>query len=196
MRDRAAELHSSLRGTTDPSPAEREGENPAVALLQGRLPEPVTVEIAALIPGDSPRSEGQSGEHVRRLADLEGPLPPILVNRQTMEIIDGTHRLLAAILKGEHTIEAILFDGPAEETFLWAVHANTTHGLPLSQADRREAVRKIIASHPHLSDRAVARIAGLGTKAVATVRRTFRDSIPQPPSRVGSDGRTRPVNGG
>ena len=155
----------------------------------------VTVRVAELVPGESPRSDGQSSEHVSRLADMDGPLPPILVNARTMQVIDGTHRLLAAILKGSEEIEAILFEGTPEEAFLWAVQANVSHGLPLSQADRRAAAARIIRSHSHLSDRAIAGVAGLGARTVAAIRRNDDDGNAQVVSRVGRDGRVRPVNG-
>ena len=61
-----------------------------------------------------------------------------------MRVVDGMHRLLAALLNGRQTIEAELFDGTADEGFLRAVRENVVHGLPLSQADRRAAAARII----------------------------------------------------
>ncbi|GAB2887253.1 ParB N-terminal domain-containing protein [Streptomyces deserti] len=129
------------------------------------------------------------------LAELDAPLPPILVDRRTMRVVDGMHRLLAALLKGRQTIEAELFDGTPEEAFLRAVKANVMHGLPLSHADRRAAAARIMLSHPHMSDRAIARASGLGAKTVATIRRSSTAAVPQLNTRVGSDGRVRPLNG-
>lgn len=110
-----------------------------------------------------------------------------------MRVIDGMHRLMAALLKGNETIDAELFDGTTEEAFLRAVEANVTHGLPLSREDRRAAAARIIASHPEMSDRAIARAAGLGAKAVATVRRTALETAPLG-ARVGRDGKVRPLS--
>ncbi|MFF2701381.1 MULTISPECIES: ParB/RepB/Spo0J family partition protein [Streptomyces] len=152
-----------------------------------------TVPISALLPGDSPRLEGHDTDHVARLMELDSQLPPILVHRRSMRVIDGLHRLMAAFLKGDETIDAVLFDGTAEEAFLRAVQANVTHGLPLSRADRRAAAARIIASHPEMSDRAIARLAGLGAKAVAAIR---REAVDAPPvrARIGRDGKLRPLN--
>jgi hypothetical protein len=157
--------------------------------------EVISVPVAMLAPGDSPRLEGHDAAHVARLAEMEGPLPPILVDRLTLRVIDGTHRLLAAIFRGDATIETHFFDGPPEDVFLHAVHANVAHGFPLSQADRRAAAVRIIASHPHLSDRAIAEVTGLGAKTVAAVRRRPEHSEAQPAARIGRDGRVRPVDG-
>ncbi|MHC3475013.1 ParB/RepB/Spo0J family partition protein [Streptomyces sp. 7R007] len=152
-----------------------------------------TVPIALLLPGDSPRSSGQDHEHVARLAEIDATLPPILVNRRTMQVIDGMHRLMAAVSKGRDRIEVKFFDGSPEEAFLRAVETNVTHGLPLSLADRRGAATRIVISHPEMSDRAIARISGLGAKTVATIRRST-DSVPRLKERVGRDGKVRPLS--
>lgn len=157
--------------------------------------ETITVQIESLIPGESLRSKGVEQHHVAVLAEIEAPLPPILVDRRTMRVIDGMHRLLAALLNGRRTIEAELFDGTPEEAFLRAVKANVMHGLPLSQADRRAAAARIMLSHPQMSDRAIARASGLGAKTVASIRRSSTAAVPQLNSRVGRDGRVRPLNG-
>ena len=96
-----------------------------------RDPQCSPVPVAALLPADSPRLSGADAVHVARLAETESPLPPILVNRATMQVVDGTHRLLAAALRGQSVIDVEFFDGTAEDAFLRAVEVNVTHGLPL-----------------------------------------------------------------
>ncbi len=161
---------------------------------QGPAGEVVTVPIVSLRAGESPRLSGEDRTHVARLAEAEEPLPPILVERRTMKVIDGMHRLLAASLNGQETIDVIFFDGCPEEVFLLAVEANVTHGLPLSHSDRRAAARRIIGSHPHMSDRAIGASTGLSAKTVAAIRRSTA-AVPQLTSRMGRDGRVRPLNG-
>lgn len=153
-----------------------------------------SVTIATLLPGESPRSEGLDQEHVARLAEVDAPLPPILVRRSDMRVIDGMHRLMAALVRGQTSIDVEFFEGSPADSFLLAVRANIAHGLPLSQADRRAAASRIIASHPHMSDRAIARASGLGAKAIATIRRRSSDDLPQLSVRIGRDGRARPLN--
>jgi ParB-like chromosome segregation protein Spo0J len=156
----------------------------------------VAVSVLSLRPGDSPRLNGEDKAHIARLAETEGPLPPILVDRRTMRVIDGMHRLMAASLQGRETIEVIFFDGNEADVFLWAVHENVTHGLPLSQADRRAAAERIIVSHPHMSDRAIGHSVGLAAKTVAAIRKGSSEEIPQSNARVGRDGRVRPLDSG
>ncbi|MGY4927215.1 ParB/RepB/Spo0J family partition protein [Streptomyces sp. 900105755] len=159
-----------------------------------REPKIVAVPIAQLRPGDCLRSAGPDQEHVARLAEIDGPLPAILVRRSDLSVIDGMHRLLAALIRGQESIEVEFFEGSADAAFLRAVEANIAHGLPLSQADRRAAATRIIASHPQMSDRAIARASGLGAKAVAAIRRRSTDALPQLNARIGRDGRMRPLN--
>jgi ParB-like chromosome segregation protein Spo0J len=152
-----------------------------------------SVPISSLLPADSPRFGGIDPDHVRALAETEGDLPPILVRRATMRVVDGMHRLSAAELRGQETICVQFFEGDEEEAFLLAVESNVTHGLPLKIAERRAAATRIIRSHPEMSDRSIALIAGLAAKTVAAVRGTTADT-PQLNARVGRDGRVRPLN--
>jgi ParB-like nuclease family protein len=156
----------------------------------------VPVPVLALRSADSPRLNGEDKAHIARLAETETPLPPILVAQRTMRVIDGMHRLMAASLQGRETIDVIFFDGSEADIFLRAVQENIAHGLPLSQADRRAAAERIIASHPHMSDRAIGHSAGLAAKTVAGIRKRSSKDLPQSNTRVGRDGRVRPLNSG
>jgi hypothetical protein len=161
----------------------------------GICPEIVAVPISSLRPADSPRLEGEDKAHIARLAAIQTPLPPVLVDRRTMRVIDGMHRLRAASLNGQDVIRVRFFDGNPADVFVHAVAANAAHGLPLSQADRRAAAERIVRSHPHLSDRAIAQAAGLAARTVAAIRRRAAGAAPRPDARVGRDGRVRPLSG-
>ena len=152
------------------------------------------VQVLSLRPADSPRLNGEDRAHIARLAETEAPLPPILVDRRTMRVIDGMHRLLAASLQGRETIEVIYFDGRDADAFLRAVEENVAHGLPLSLTDRRVAAERIVVSHPHMSDRAIGQTTGLAAKTVAAVRKRSGKDAAQSSARVGRDGRVRPLN--
>ncbi|MDW5328858.1 ParB/RepB/Spo0J family partition protein [Plantactinospora sp. KLBMP9567] len=128
------------------------------------------LEVAGLGIADSPRLAGEDPEHVRLLAGIEASLPPILVHLPTMRVVDGVHRLRAAQLRGDERIKAVFFDGDAEAAFVRAVEENNAHGLPLSLPDREAAAARIVASHPHWSDRAIAAATGLAARTVAGIR--------------------------
>lgn len=161
------------------------------------------LSVEMLVPGGSPRLAGLDQAHLARLMEVETPLPPILVDRRTMRVIDGMHRLQVAVLRGRRTIEAELFDGTEAEAFLRSVRANTAHGFPLSARDRRAAAAQIIMSHPGMSDRGVAEATGLGRTTVAGIRREVAsgdaatEAAPgggSADARVGRDGRVRPLS--
>ncbi|TBO61517.1 streptomycin biosynthesis protein [Streptomyces kasugaensis] len=150
--------------------------------------------ISSLLAADSPRSAGENAEHIRLLADSGARLPPIVVQRSTMRVIDGMHRLRAAALRGETEIEVRFFDGAEEDSFLLAVRSNIAHGLPLSQEERAAAAQRIIRSHAQWSNQAIGEVTGLDAKTIAALRRDAKD-VPQLDARIGRDGRVRPVDG-
>ncbi|GHG12171.1 MULTISPECIES: ParB/RepB/Spo0J family partition protein [Amycolatopsis] len=167
-------------------------------LLAGRAglsESPVKVPIARLVAADSPRVHGEQVDHTRMLAAVETPLPPIVVHRPTMTVIDGIHRLRAAALRGDDTVDVLFFTGADADAFVLAVELNHAHGLPLSTADRKIAAARIVDSHPTWSDRRIAAVTGLAAGTVATIRACSTERIGQSNVRVGRDGRIRPVDG-
>ncbi|MFJ8042662.1 ParB N-terminal domain-containing protein [Kitasatospora sp. NPDC096147] len=159
-----------------------------------------SVPVELLLPADSPRLTGEDPGHVEALAQSGRALAPILVHRASRKVVDGRHRLRAAALRGEQEVLVRYLEGPEEEIFIRAVEANVAHGLPLTLADRRAAARRILASHPGWSDRAIARVTGLSPKTVGAARRCSSEENPQsiagvvPTVRVGRDGRVRPLD--
>ncbi|MEU6992993.1 ParB/RepB/Spo0J family partition protein [Streptomyces sp. NPDC046465] len=168
------------------------GEKPWEVRAHSLPVERVAVDL--LWSADSPRLVGENVDHIRVLAESGADLPPILVHRPTMRVIDGMHRLRATVLRGDREIAVRFLDGHEADVFIVAVQANTTHGLPLTRADRNVAATRIIHSHPQWSDRMIASFAGLSPKTVGSIRRRIGDGLPAAPVRIGRDGRTRPVN--
>lgn len=160
-----------------------------------RLPE-VTVPVATLVPGFHLRQGGTDETHVRLLADAASAssLPSILVQKAGSRVIDGMHRLEVAKLRGEWSIRARIVDCTDEQALVLAVRSNTLHGLPLSRADRVSSAKRILASHPDWSDRAVAAIAGLNAKAIASLRGGTIGEARADIKRIGRDGKRRPVD--
>jgi hypothetical protein len=152
------------------------------------------VAIDRLLPADSPRLEGENAEHIRMLADSDAVLPPITVHRASMRVIDGMHRLRAAILRGESSIEVQFFDGSEVDAFVMAVEHNIRHGLPLARTDRAAAAVRVVQTHPHWSDRMIAAKTGLAAKTVAAIRRRSTAASVQSNARIGADGRIRPLS--
>jgi hypothetical protein len=162
--------------------------------LEGEVREIQRVPIQSLTLGDSPRINGEDDQHIDLLAQMDASLPPILVQRETMRVIDGMHRLRAAILLGHESIEVRFFDGTDAEAFVAAVKANIEHGLPLTLADREAAASRIIELYPQHSDRWIAAATGLAPGTVAAVRCQAPGGSGDASRRIGRDGRVRPVN--
>ncbi len=153
--------------------------------------------VSSLKAFDSVRQQGEDPAHTRMLASVDAKLPPIIVHRATMRVIDGAHRLGAARLRGDELIEAHMFDGSEQEAFVLAVKTNITHGLPLSVPDRTTAAERIIASHPSWSDRTIAATTGLSARTVGSIRRRLetKHGIEEGvKARIGQDGRVRPLD--
>jgi hypothetical protein len=160
---------------------------------------PEQVPVSALLPADSSRVAGENTDHARLLAGVKVPLPPIVVHRPSMRVIDGMHRLQAARMRGDEVISVLFFEGQEADVFVLAVELNQAHGLPLSRADRRAAAQRIIESHPEWSDRRIAEATGLAAATVGSIRRCSTVQTEQSNARggrVGRDGRVRPSDGG
>lgn len=126
------------------------------------------------------------------LAESGAALPPILVQRSTMRVIDGMHRVRACQINGVLSVAVRLLDEADDAAFMRSVQENVSHGLPLSLEDRRAAAGRLLSMFPHWSDRALGRASGLSGKTVAALRRRTDDAVPH--QRTGQDGRVRPLN--
>ncbi|WP_344915743.1 ParB/RepB/Spo0J family partition protein [Streptosporangium oxazolinicum] len=154
-----------------------------------------TVPVRSLLSTDTPRSTGENPEHVRLLSGLETVLPPVIVHRTTMRVVDGMHRLRAAALRGDESIRVRFFDGDEHDAFVVAVRENIAHDLPPSVADRASAADRIVRSHPYWSDRAIAGVVGLSARTVGEIRRAAFPQGTRSKARLGRDGRVRPLDG-
>jgi ParB-like chromosome segregation protein Spo0J len=152
------------------------------------------VPVASIRDSYTPRENETDERHVKILAQSPLALPPIVIHRASMRVIDGVHRLRASELRGDSTVLARFFDGDERGAFALAVHLNVTHGLPLSLSERKAAARKVLALYPHWSDRSIALIAGVSNKTVGKLRGCAAEEIPQLNPRLGRDGKIRPIS--
>jgi len=153
--------------------------------------------MSSLGPGFFLRQSGTDAAHVQLLADAagSGELPAILVQKSSLRIVDGMHRIAAAKLRGEESIDARFVDCSDDEAFLLAVKSNTLHGLPLSRADRIAGAKRILEGHRGWADRAVAAATGLSAKTIASLRHQSDGEVRDLDKRLGRDGKWRPVTG-
>ncbi len=161
------------------------------------LPE-ADVSIGSLVSGVFLRQTGTDAAHVQLLADaaVSVSLPPILVQEEGLRVIDGLHRIEVAKLRGQHSIRARLVSCTDEEALILAIRSNTLHGLPLSKKDRISGAKRVLEAHPDWSDRAVAEIAGLSAKTIASLRNRSAADGKFTGKRLGRDGKRRPITTG
>jgi Homeodomain-like domain len=150
------------------------------------------VEIASLRTDLALRIDGTSSDHVAVLTEVGGELPPIVVHRPTMLVVDGVHRVLAAQARGECQIAVVYIDGDEVDALIEGLRANSRHGLPLSRRDRQAAVGRLLAVRPEWSDRRIAAAVGVSHRTVGAIRHRSSGQFAQPNVRVGLDGRVRP----
>jgi len=109
---------------------------------------------------------------VQKYAEDLDMLPPIEVN-QNHELIDGWHRWTAHKKAKAETIRATVTKTKSDGELLeLAIERNATHGLQLSQADKRDMARRIYAATPERErDATKARLA----KVLSVSDRTIRE---------------------
>ncbi|MFI8993283.1 transposase [Streptomyces sp. NPDC053542] len=142
------------------------------------------IPLRILRPGENIRTHGENQEYITTLAQSPMKLPPIFVHRGTMRILDGMHRLKAAELRGDQSIEVVFFDGDEEDAFVAAVSSNAQHGMPLSFDDRTAAATRILHARPHWPDRTIASVTGLDPRTVHALRGRTGVPDPQPSNLV------------
>ena len=148
------------------------------------------VELSSLRQGPAVRSDGVDENYAKLLSCVVTPLPPIVVDSRTMVVLDGIHRVRAAVLRKETSIRAKYVSGSESELLIVAIQANAAHGRPLRLTDRRHAAGRLILLSPDMSDRAIAAICGLSPTTIGVLRASV---IPggQSNLRRGEDGRVR-----
>jgi len=113
----------------------------------------VKIKVSDVVFRDDlyPRIETSATTVQKYAEDLE-VLPPIVVN-QHKELIDGWHRWTAHKKNEVEEIEATIVETSSDADLLEkAIETNATHGLQLSQSDKRDMARRIYNSTPE-SDR-------------------------------------------
>src|SRR5258708_3523418 len=90
---------------------------------------------------------------------LRFPAIVLFTDGSTYWLADGYHRVRAAREAGLEEILAEVHPGTSRDALLYAISANTDHGLPCTNADKRKAV-SLLLNDPEWgqwSDREIAR---------------------------------------
>ena len=153
----------------------------------------ITIRELQVDPALQPRVGGVDADHVRALEERPDSWPPLKVvwREGRYLLVDGFHRLEAAkTLRLESVRVEVVEVSPGADLHELAFALNSTHGRPLSLADRRAYAERILCGQPHLADREIARRAGLAASTVGAIRGRLEQSaqIEQTTERLGQGG--------
>jgi hypothetical protein len=116
----------------------------------------------------------------------DADFPPVILYHDGTDywLGDGYHRVAAARKIERETIKAEVREGTKRDAILCGVGANATHGLQRTQADKRQAIERLLRDPEwaRWSDRKIAEAAKVDHKTVAKVRRELSGEIPTAPA--------------
>ena len=122
-----------------------------------------------LIPELNPR-ERLSEETIIRYMESFTSLPPVRVQRDTNVVIDGYHRVEAAVRLGLEEIPVQLEPIPDDELRMVAGLANISHGQPLTRTERNKLAVAMVRNYGKLREEA-ASLLGISPSAVTLALR-------------------------
>lgn len=149
---------------------------------------------------DSPhvRAKEPDPEVVQQYAEAyleRKELPPVVVfhdrANKRMLIADGRHRCQARLLIKRREVMAEIHEGDINDALRYALLANSAHGVPRSNADKRQCVIAAIRQWPELTDLAVSKIVQVDHKTVTPIRQELekKKEVVAVAVRTTSDGR-------
>jgi len=119
-------------------------------------------------------SEDTIAQYVEHI-ESGGQFPPIIVffDGQDYWLADGWHRLLAHERSGCLTIKSEVKHGGKRDALQYALSANSAHGLPRTNADKRNAVEIALADPEWstMSTREIAKLCNVSHNMVAEIQR-------------------------
>lgn len=106
------------------------------------------------------------------------PLPILFFDGENYYPGDGHHRLMAAAQAGIDTIYVEVRPGTLRDAIFYSTSANKFHGLPRTNADKRNQVELLLQDEEwqSLSDRAIAEHCGVSGPFVGKVRADLAES--------------------
>lgn len=135
-------------------------------------------------------------DRVAYFRDVFDDLPPITVEAGSLRLIDGWHRVEAALRLGRDQVPANVVATPAEGILAASIGFASRAAKPLSREERRHAITLLLKEDARRSDRWLASIAGVSAATVASTRAELevRAEVEAATHRLGRDGveRSRP----
>lgn len=140
---------------------------------------------------------------VERYADRyreKAPMPPVILfwdkDKKKLYLADGSHRCAGLAQTGRKSIEAEVHDGTYEDALRYALIANSSHGLPRSNADKRKCIAVALKQWPTFSNVQIAKTCDVDDHTVASVRTELEAAkiIKPTETRIDAKGVERPAS--
>jgi hypothetical protein len=135
--------------------------------------------------------------HYARLYEEGVNMPPLIVFQEgeLFWLADGFHRLAAIQQAGFRDARCEVRKGTKRDAVLFALGANSEHGLPLSKSDRTRAIERILLDPEwsKWSNGAIAKHVGVTRAYIKKLRDKFTDKPTAPFERIGLDGKPRKI---
>lgn len=134
---------------------------------------------------------------IEQYIDIFDQLPPVVVfnTDDGYLLADGFHRCEAAKRLGRENIKAEIREGTRQAAEEYAALANLQHGKPLTRAERRKAVERMLMLYPERSASWIAEDTGVSDKTVRKYREDLENSnseFPRCSTFTTKDGREFP----
>jgi hypothetical protein len=111
---------------------------------------------------------------VFKLTGMPSEISDTVLKGQGMYLLaDGFHRVAAARKLGKTEIEVDIREGTREDAEEWALLANLRHGKPLTRAERKKAVERMLMLHPERANVWIAEDMGVSEHTV----KKYRDDL-------------------
>ncbi len=138
-------------------------------------------------------NEATVAQYATELEEEGFDFPPIIVFYDGTDnwMADGFHRFLAYTRRGRASIPADVRAGSLRDAVLYALSANSKHGLPRTNEDKRKAVSIVLDDNEwsKQSLRDIAKLCGVSYQLVSNIMQE-RDAPPpartEPPPEVGA----------
>ena len=138
--------------------------------------QPLAIAEIVTDPETQPRVKMSVAAAIEYGDELHGgaEFPPVVVffDGEKYWLADGNHRLTAHEIEDKTTIQAEVHEGGKRDAILYACGANAANGIRRTNADKRQAVERLLADAEwsKWSDREISRRAAVGKDLVAEMR--------------------------
>ena len=118
------------------------------------------------------------------------PAPNVFRTETGLLLADGFHTYEATRRAGFTEIPVLVQQGSRKDAIKFSLQANTSHGLPRTNGDKRRAARLALEEFPELSDGAIAEMIKVSQPFVSCIRRELKSNLSSV-TRLGRDGKKR-----